>query len=68
MTRAANRASAAFTQNWGYDRAEQAREAAREAGLEVLEVDQELLDATDDEFRAGRHRRGDRSGHVTSSA
>ena len=50
MTRAANRASAAFTQNWGYERAEQAREAASEAGIEVLQVDQDLLDATD-EFR-----------------
>jgi TRAP-type transport system periplasmic protein len=47
MTRAANRASAAFTQNWGYERAAQAREAAREAGLEIIEVEQEVLDATE---------------------
>jgi TRAP-type transport system periplasmic protein len=47
LTRAANRANAAMTQSWGYERAEHARQTAREAGIEILEVESELLDATD---------------------
>lgn len=51
FVRAANRASADFTQSWGYDRAANARQTAIDAGVEVIPATQELLDATN-EFRA----------------
>jgi TRAP-type C4-dicarboxylate transport system substrate-binding protein len=44
--RAANKASAAFTQNWGYDRAEGARKAATDAGIEIIPASQDMIDAT----------------------
>ncbi|WP_274426400.1 C4-dicarboxylate TRAP transporter substrate-binding protein [Chelativorans sp. YIM 93263] len=45
--RAANKANAAFTQSWGYERSDIARQEAEEAGLEFIEPDQELFDITD---------------------
>ena len=50
FARAANRSSALFTQSWGYDRAAAARQAALDAGIEVIPASQDLLDATN-EFR-----------------
>ncbi|WP_309083008.1 C4-dicarboxylate TRAP transporter substrate-binding protein [Chelativorans sp.] len=46
FVRAANKANAAFTQNWGLDRPSKSREAAREAGLEFIQPEQELVDLT----------------------
>ncbi|MES3677427.1 TRAP transporter substrate-binding protein DctP [Halomonas elongata] len=40
-------ASAAITQRWGYEMADEAREIAQESGIEILEPDPELLDATE---------------------
>lgn len=51
FVRAANTAGVAFTQNWGYERAEGARQAAVDAGIEIIPASQDLLDATN-EFRA----------------
>lgn len=50
FARAANRSSALFTQSWGYDRAAAARQAALDAGIEIIPASQDLLDATN-EFR-----------------
>lgn len=50
FARAANRSSALFTQSWGYDRAAAARQAAIDAGIEIIPASQDLLDATN-EFR-----------------
>ena len=46
FARAANKASALFTQNWGYDRPENVRKKAVEAGLEIIPATQEMIDAT----------------------
>jgi TRAP-type C4-dicarboxylate transport system substrate-binding protein len=46
LVRAANTAGVAFTQNWGYERAEGARKAAADAGLETIPASQDLIDAT----------------------
>ncbi|CBV43835.1 TRAP transporter substrate-binding protein [Halomonas elongata DSM 2581] len=40
-------ASAAITQRWGYEMADEAREIAQESDIEILEPDPELLDATE---------------------
>ncbi|WP_111415001.1 TRAP transporter substrate-binding protein DctP [Billgrantia lactosivorans] len=40
-------ASAAITQRWGYEMAEEAREVAQESGIEMLEPEPELLEATE---------------------
>ncbi|RVV98121.1 C4-dicarboxylate ABC transporter substrate-binding protein [Mesobaculum littorinae] len=45
--RAANKGNVAFTQDWGYDRPERARQEARDAGIEFIEPSQELIDATE---------------------
>ncbi|MCT7378370.1 C4-dicarboxylate TRAP transporter substrate-binding protein [Chelativorans salis] len=45
--RAANKANVAFTQNWGFERPDEARQAAREAGLEFIEPDEELVELTE---------------------
>lgn len=50
FARAANKSSALFTQSWGYDRAASARQAAVDAGIQVIPASQDLLDATN-EFR-----------------
>ena len=50
LARAANRASALFTENWGYERPENVRKQAVEAGLEIIPATQEMIDATN-EFR-----------------
>ncbi|MBO6718536.1 MAG: C4-dicarboxylate TRAP transporter substrate-binding protein [Rhizobiaceae bacterium] len=50
LARAANRASALFTENWGYERPENVRKQAIEAGLEIIPATQEMIDATN-EFR-----------------
>lgn len=47
FARAANRASALFTQNWGYERPETVRRQAVEAGLEIVPASQDMIDATD---------------------
>lgn len=47
LARAANKASALFTENWGYERPEKVRQQAIEAGLEVIPATQEMIDATD---------------------
>lgn len=47
FVRAANKANVAFTQTWGYERSNSAREEAREAGLEFIEPDQALFEKTD---------------------
>lgn len=52
LMRAANVASARFTQDWGYDRPGKARKAAREAGIEFIEPAQDLVEATE-AFSAG---------------
>jgi TRAP-type C4-dicarboxylate transport system substrate-binding protein len=46
LARAANKASALFTENWGYERPEKARQAALDAGLEIIPATQEMIDAT----------------------
>jgi TRAP-type C4-dicarboxylate transport system substrate-binding protein len=51
FVRAANRASAYFTQSWGYDRAAGAKQAAIDAGITFHEPAQDLVDATE-AFRA----------------
>ncbi|SEG23982.1 TRAP transporter substrate-binding protein DctP [Billgrantia desiderata] len=45
MIHASVEASAAITQRWGYEMAEEAREIAKESGIEILEPEQDLLDA-----------------------
>jgi len=47
LARAANRSSALFTENWGYERAVQARQVAVDNGMEILVPGQDVLDATD---------------------
>lgn len=44
--RAANKANVAFTQDWGYERSQVARQEARKAGLTFIEPDQSLFEAT----------------------
>src|SRR5690606_27107449 len=46
LARAANRSSALFTENWGYERAVQARQVAVDNGMEILIPGQDVLDAT----------------------
>jgi TRAP-type C4-dicarboxylate transport system substrate-binding protein len=46
LARAANRASALFTQNWGYDRPDKVRQQAKEKGLEFIQASQDMIDAT----------------------
>ena len=46
FVRAANKASTAFTQAWGYERAAAARKAAADAGIEVIPASQDMIDAT----------------------
>lgn len=46
FVRAATTAGTAFTQNWGYERAEGARQAAIDAGLEIIPASQDMIDAT----------------------
>lgn len=45
MIRAANRANADFTNRWGHTMPAEAEAAAREAGIEIIEADQSLIDA-----------------------
>ncbi|GAB4265988.1 MAG: hypothetical protein Kow0013_14710 [Pararhodobacter sp.] len=45
MARAANRANADFTHRWGTTMPAEAEAAAREAGIEIFEADQSLIDA-----------------------
>lgn len=45
MMRAANRANADFTDRWGYEIPDIAEAAARDAGIEFLEADPELVSA-----------------------
>ena len=45
MIHASVEASAAITQRWGYEMAEEARDIANESGIEILEPEQDLLDA-----------------------
>lgn len=47
FARAANIASTAFTEDWGYNRAESARQQAVDAGIEIIPATQEMIDATD---------------------
>lgn len=47
LVRAANRAGAYFTQSWGYDRADGAKQAALDAGITFHEPAQDLVDATE---------------------
>lgn len=47
LARAANRSSALFTENWGYERAVQARQVALDNGMEIVVPGQDVLDATD---------------------
>ncbi len=47
FARAANKSSALFTQNWGYERPDKARKAALDAGLEIIPASQDILDQTD---------------------
>ncbi|WP_196259779.1 C4-dicarboxylate TRAP transporter substrate-binding protein [Pelagibacterium limicola] len=51
FARAANRASALFTENWGYERPGQARQVALDNGLEIIPGPQDIIDATE-AFRA----------------
>lgn len=51
LVRAANRSSALFTENWGYERPGQARKVATDAGLEIIPASQDMIDATN-AFRA----------------
>jgi TRAP-type C4-dicarboxylate transport system substrate-binding protein len=46
LARAANKASALFTENWGYERPDNVRKQAVEAGLEIIPATQEMIDAT----------------------
>ncbi|WEX10546.1 C4-dicarboxylate TRAP transporter substrate-binding protein [Chelativorans sp. AA-79] len=46
FVRAANKGNVAFTENWGFERPDIARKAAADAGLEFIEPEQELVDAT----------------------
>lgn len=46
FVRAANKASAAFTQNWGYERAGAARKAAADKGIQTIPASQDMIDAT----------------------
>lgn len=46
LARAANTASTAFTQSWGYERAAGARKAATDAGIEIVPASQDMIDAT----------------------
>jgi TRAP-type C4-dicarboxylate transport system substrate-binding protein len=46
FARAANKSSALFTQNWGYDRPENVRKQAKEKGLETIPASQDMIDAT----------------------
>lgn len=46
FARAANKASALFTENWGYERPGQARQTALDNGLEIIPGGQDLIDAT----------------------
>ena len=46
LSTAANKASTAFTQAWGYERAAAARKAAADAGIEVISASQDMIDAT----------------------
>lgn len=50
FARAANKASALFTQNWGYDRPDKVRKQAMEKGIEIIPASQDLIDATN-QFR-----------------
>ena len=45
LVHASVEASAAITQRWGYEMADEAREVARESGIEMLEPEPELLEA-----------------------
>jgi TRAP-type C4-dicarboxylate transport system substrate-binding protein len=47
LARAANRANADFTQRWGYEMPGEAIAAAEEAGLEFVEPDPALIEASD---------------------
>lgn len=47
FARAANKSSALFTQNWGYDRPDNVRKMAKDKGLELIPASQDVLDATD---------------------
>lgn len=46
FARAANKASALFTQNWGYERPSQARQVALDNGLEIIPASEDMIDAT----------------------
>jgi TRAP-type C4-dicarboxylate transport system substrate-binding protein len=46
FARAANKSSALFTNNWGYERPENVRKQAAEKGLEFIQASQDMLDAT----------------------
>ncbi|MFD1913736.1 TRAP transporter substrate-binding protein DctP [Halodurantibacterium flavum] len=48
IIRAANRANADFTQRWGYAMPEEARAAAAEAGIEMIEPDADFLAASEE--------------------
>lgn len=45
MIHASTEASAAITQRWGYDMADEAREIADASGIEMVEPEQDLIDA-----------------------
>jgi TRAP-type transport system periplasmic protein len=47
LVRAANRANADFTQRWGYDFPQQARQAAEEAGIEFIDADAAFVEASE---------------------
>ncbi|SEN10777.1 TRAP transporter substrate-binding protein DctP [Halomonas caseinilytica] len=47
LVEASVEASAAITQRWGYEMADEAREIAQESDIKILEPDPELLDATE---------------------
>jgi TRAP-type C4-dicarboxylate transport system substrate-binding protein len=51
FARAANKSSALFTNNWGYERPENVRKQAAEKGLEFIPASQDMIDATN-AFRA----------------
>jgi TRAP-type C4-dicarboxylate transport system substrate-binding protein len=46
FARAANKASALFTNNWGYERPENVRKQAGEKGIEIIPASQDMIDAT----------------------
>ncbi|MCB8840407.1 C4-dicarboxylate TRAP transporter substrate-binding protein [Aurantimonas sp. VKM B-3413] len=48
VIRAANRANADFTYRWGYEMPDEARKAAKDAGLEIVEADPALLKEVQD--------------------